>query len=504
MNRAVATSRPSLNRELKAQDIKRQSGWKSNYLIAGVAVAVIALAFILASPKEMVHWFILPAMACGILMGSDVVRWLRGLMDPFDPKGLIGLVIFYGFFIAPMFHVLWNTYGFDYTGDPRHWLGVVGCANFLGLVFYKLAQRWSFKRTAPVTTVWQLVPSRMLPILATFTVIACTAQFYFYFVVLRRGGAMAGFEAARGYGWLLMLGDPLLILLLTGFICWTSTPRHDRNWLLIAMTLAIAALAQLIWSGLRGSRSTFVVGVFWTVGLMHYYWRRLRPVHLLLGLACLVPFLYVYGFYKSGGWRAVKALEWGESLERLERRTGRDIYGVLLGDLARADVQARIANGVAEGLNDYRLRYGLTYVAALSKLVPSFAWQELAGSLSFKDQWGKSKAFVDLNEGKGRYHPIYYPCSRVFGLSGEAMLNFGLAGVPLIWLIFGLTVGWLRRKRETLSAQDTRWPLLLFLFYVVMLATVSDLDNMVFTVVKGGLAVFFCIFLWSRRGKEDN
>jgi hypothetical protein len=447
MNRAAATSRPALDREIKAQvDIKSQSGWVANYLIAGAAVVAISFALILGRPKEMVHWFVIPAMACGTLMGADVVRWLRGALDPFDPKGLIGVVIFYGFFIAPMLHVLWNTYGFDYTGDPRHWLGVVGCVNVLGLIFYKLAQRWSFRRTAPITTVWQLVPSRMLLILATATIIACTAQFFFYFVVLRRGGAMAGFEAVKGYGWLLMLGDPMLILLLTGFICWTSTVRRDRNWLLIAMTLAIAALAQLIWSGLRGSRGAFVVGVFWTVGLIHFYWRRLRSVHLLLGLACLVPFMYFYGFYKSGGWEAVQAMQAGEKMERLERRTGRNIYGVLLGDLARADVQARIANGVAEGLHDYQVRYGLTYLSALSKLVPYFAWQELAGSLSFKDQWGKGKAFTDLNEGKGRYHPLHHPCSRVFGLSGEAMLNFGLPGVPLIWLIFGLTVGWLRRK----------------------------------------------------------
>jgi hypothetical protein len=501
MNRAVATSRPALDREFKVQDIKRQSGWKSNYLIAGVAVGVIALVFILGGPKEMVHWFVLPAMACGILMGSDVVRWLQGLMDPFDPKGLIGIVIFYGFFIAPMLHVYWNIYGSEliFTGDPRHWLAVVGCANFLGLILYKLAQRWSFKRTAPVTTVWQLIPVRILPILAIATVIAFCAQFYFYFVVLRRGGASADLQIATGYGWLIMLSDPLPILFLTAFIAWTSTPRGNRNWLLIAITLAIGAMAQFIWVGLRGSRSATVYGVFWAVGLVHYYWRRLRPVHLLLGLAILVPFLYVYGFYKSGGWRAVKALEVGESLERVERRTGRTIYGVLLGDLARADVQARIANEIAERHNGYQLRYGLTYLAALSKLIPRTAWELLVGNLSFKDDWGKAKAFSDLNNGKGVYHPKYWRPSQVYGLSGEAMLNFGFAGVPWAWFIFGLVVGWARRKRETLAPGDTRWVLMLFLSLLLTIATISDLDNIVFVAFQIGFIVYICIYLWSRK-----
>ncbi len=504
-NSALPVGAPSISGALESQADMRAggTGWLGDYVIAGIAVVSITLGLMTVTPK-MVHWFVLPAMLCGLLMGADVVRWLRGSIDPFDPKGLIGFITFFGFFIAPMLHVYWQIYTVDFTGDPRHWLGIIASFNALGLVLYKMTQRWSFKHTEPVRTVWEIVPIRLLPVLGVITVVAASAQFYFYFVVLRRmvrlAGGQAEYLAVKGYGWLLMLGDPLLILLLTGFITWTVTPRRNRNWVVIAIVLAFAAVGQFIWVGLRGSRSAIVVGVFWAVGLVHYYWRRLRPLSLVLGFICLVGFLYLYGFYKSAGWRAVEAIEAGESLERLERLTGRSIHSVLLGDLARADVQARIAYGVVEGHNNYQFRYGRTYLAALSKLIPFTIWEAL-GALSFKDDWGKGKAFVDLTEGKGWYHPVYHPCSRVFGLSGEAMLNFGLPGIPIAWFIFGLMVGWLRRKRETLTRDDTRWPLMLFLSFVAMMATVSDTDNIVFATFRGGLVVGLCIFLWSHKIK---
>jgi hypothetical protein len=475
-----------------------------SYILAGVGVGAVAVFFFLTG-AGFYHWFVLPAMACGVLAGADMVRWLRGFLDSFDPKGLIGIVIFYGFFIAPLLHVYWNFYTVDLTGDPRYWLGVTAAINVLGLVFYKICQRWSYKHTAPVLTRWRLIQARLLPILTVATLVGVSAEFYYNFVVLRQIARVANpnldLQLTMGYGWLLMLGDPLLILFLTAFISWTVTPERNRNLLVTALVLSLALLSQLVWVGLRGSRSATVVGVFWCVGLIHHYWRRVRPVHLLLGLFCLVTFMYFYGFYKSGGWQAVRALEAGMGVNRLERQTGRNLYSVLLGDLARADIQARIANGVTDGINNYQLRYGLTYLAALSKLIPQTLWLVVVGDLSFKDDWGKGKAFVDLDEGKGKFDPLYHPCSRVFGLSGEAMLNFGLPGVPLAWLVFGLWVGWLRRKSMTMATDDTRWPLALFFAYVAVLATVSDLDLLVYAIFNCGFLIFVCIFLWSGKGE---
>lgn len=50
------------------------SGWFSDYLIAGLVVLVISFLFLVAEPK-ILHWFVIPTAACGLMMGADVVRW---------------------------------------------------------------------------------------------------------------------------------------------------------------------------------------------------------------------------------------------------------------------------------------------------------------------------------------------------------------------------------------------------------------------------------------------
>jgi hypothetical protein len=182
----------------------------------------------------------------------------------------------------------------------------------------------------------------------------------------------------------------------------------------------------------------------------------------------------------------------------LETETGRNMYDVLLGDLARADVQARIANEIMEPDHNYKLRYGRTYLFALAKLIPATIRQYL-----FKDpslmSWSKGKAFIELNEGEASFDAQSNWGTRAFGLGGEAMLNFGLLGVPVAWLFFGLILGIFRRKRDTLAIQDSRWALVPFVSYWLAITPLWDLDVLVFRTVTGGFMAMVCIFLWSQR-----
>lgn len=478
------------------------AGLLSSYVIAAVLVLVIAFFFLLAVPKT-VHWFIIPAMACGVLVGADLVRLWRGALDTFDPKGLMAIIVFYGWFIAPLLHVLWQTYGFDYTGDPRNWLGVAASANAIGIIFFKISQRRAFKRTAPVRTNWTLMPQFILPVLICAAVIGIAAQGVFYWKFMAATRMADPALAMQGTGWLLLLGDGMPALFTAGLITWTRSPRRGRSWVIIVMVLLTLATVQFIWSGLRGSRSAFVGLMFYAVCLVHFYWRRLRPIHLLLGIVCLLPFMYFYGFYKGGGGgaQALEAIESSEVRGRLEKQTKRTFRGMLLGDLARADVQARIANEIVEGNNKYQLRYGKTYLSALSKLIPKTIWEYTIGGLSFKDRWNKSFAFVELDSGKVTVAGYFPQASRIYGLSGEAMLNFGLLGVPFVWLLYGGAMGWFRRKMYTMPGNDTRWVLMPLLIGSLMFMPAGDVDNSLFALFKGGLVLFFCTFMWSHKVK---
>jgi hypothetical protein len=89
--------------------------------------------------------------------------------------------------------------------------------------------------------------------------------------------------------------------------------------------------------------------------------------------------------------------------------------------------------------------------------------------------------------------------TRVFGLTGEAMLNFGLAGVPVAWILYGFLMGWVRRKMVSLPEMDSRLAFLPCLIGPIMGLPTGDLENFLFTVIKGGTVIFLCTLFWSRR-----
>jgi len=480
----------------------------ANYLIAGAIVAIITLLFIIAQPKTC-DWFILPAIFCGILMGADVVSWLRGQIDVFDPKGLIGCVVFYGFFLAPILHVFWNYYGphLRFHDNPQHWLLMAIAANAAGLPLYKGAQYWAYKHTGPLRTTWRVVPQRILPVLACLAPVALGTWLYFN-RLMWQSGAVEDFVsrqmAGQGTGWAMLFGGEFLgVLLLMGLISWMIAHRMDCSWRTCAVILFIGVVAQLLLTAFIGIRGLILQGIFWIAGLIHYYWRRLSIIYLLIGFICFLPFMYFYSFYKDlmqpEMLTSLKVIEQSKDLERV---TSRNIHNVLLGDLARADVQARIASGIASPTHDYDLRYGQTYLFALSKLIPATIRHLFIDDPSLSS-WSKGKAFIDLNEGKGFFDLETNWGTEAFGLGGEAMLNFGLLGVPVAWLFFGLILGIFRRKRDTLTIHDSRWALVPFLSYWLAVTPLWDLDVIVFGTVTGGFISSLCVFLWSSRTKKE-
>jgi ABC-type polysaccharide/polyol phosphate export permease len=104
---ALETARQtSLHRRMYPQD-----GNLNDAAIAGVIGVVLTGLFAMATPAVL-HWFLLPVWICGMLIGKDGVAWVRGKMDIFDVKGMVGIVGYHFFFLSP---VLWIFY----EGQPK-------------------------------------------------------------------------------------------------------------------------------------------------------------------------------------------------------------------------------------------------------------------------------------------------------------------------------------------------------------------------------------------------
>jgi hypothetical protein len=159
----------------------------------------------------------------------------------------------------------------------------------------------------------------------------------------------------------------------------------------------------------------------------------------------------------------------------------------LLGDLARADSNAYILHNLVKDPGEYGYRWGLTYAGAFIILVPRNFWPDRP---EFKVEAGTEAQL-------GKAGP--WRSSRVYGLSGEALLNFGPAGVVPMFAIYGGFLGCYRRKLVSWQSQDSRIFLAPFFTTLMAMALVSDSDNLVFGAVTQGALVFAAIFTASTR-----
>src|SRR6185312_11717822 len=71
--------------------------------------ASIVMGWALFNPA-MQNWIAIPIFACGVLTAVDAVAWIRRRVDIFDPIGVLGFLGVHFFFLAPIFHIVWNTW----------------------------------------------------------------------------------------------------------------------------------------------------------------------------------------------------------------------------------------------------------------------------------------------------------------------------------------------------------------------------------------------------------
>jgi len=474
---------------------------RGDYAIAIVCVTVLSLMFI-AINRSVFHWFILPAMACGILAGVDIVRWLRGRLELFDPRTIIAGLAFYGFFIAPILHVIWDRFGVGdemvVFGDWRPWLGGMAALNALGLLAYRLAHNQAFRRSAPSGTSWRINRKKFYPVFALALALSITGVVTYLWQLGGISGVVDAYEknqeAFVGKGWLLVFAWPLAVLsFIIVVYLWTDRNGKDRYRLSTGMLLmSVAGIVHFALLGWYGSRCATVWALFWMAGIIHYRFRKLPAKMMAIGLIFLITFMYFYGFYKEQKRDSLEVLR-SPSLWLEPGGYSRDLKYLLLGDLARADSNAFILHNLVKDPGDYDYRWGLTYAGGLAILIPTEIWRDRP--------YFKVDAGTEAQFGKA----ASWASSRVYGLSGEALLNFGPLGVICMFALFGAILGWYRKKLASWDPADARMYLAPFFALMFLVALISDSDNLVFAAVTQGALITTAIFLASdRRARKGN
>lgn len=455
-------------------------------LVLSVYACALTLTVFVALSDQFWHWFVAPVAMSGILIGIDAVDWMRGRVDLFDPIGLSGAFGWFFFFFAPLLTVA-TGYWLIYVEPPaerRDWLGWMALLNLLGLIVYRGVRLIYFQRERRIATFWDIDRKRFYVLGAAALVVTAFLQIYVYSSL---GGIQGFIEAAtdqrairqnlQGFGQVFMISESFPIIALMMFVVYASNQKSPsyRSWLVLGIVLLIYFALKIFFGGLRGSRNNTIWGLFWALGLVHFWIRPITRKVALIGLIFLITFMYVYGFYKNAGLDVMRLIENPTARVELERETRRDLPTLLLGDLGRSDVQAFLLYQLARPDSDYEYALGRTYIAAFAVLIP----RSLIERMPSKTLEGTEALY-----GKGSYIPIDFEASQLYGIAGEAMLNFGFLAAPVSFIIFGLANCSVRRWLSGLAPGDARllfFPFLsLFCFY--MLA--CDLENIVFDVIK--------------------
>lgn len=459
------------------------------------------------------HWFVVPVYMCGVVISIDAVRWVRGKMDTFDPRGLVGMFGCNFFVLSPILTAYYksNSIGHVTMDDVRLWLGLMAFLNFIGILVFKFVENRVSQRQFVAKKLWTENTERSLLILplAVLVIAACHAYF-----VLKSGGISA-YIAHRTYGDISILaggvglgpinviGRALPIMLLITITVWFRRSGREASFVKIGIVLFVFLVTQFLVAGMTGSRAAIMWALFWAVGIIHFFWRPIPIKLVLVSIIPLVLFLYLYGFYKEMGTKSFGVFTGQTSLKSLEHESKRTFAKVLVGDMGRSDVQAGILSSITDSNHDYDYWYGKTYLTSGVSMVPRRIWP------AKPEDNGKVIAGSEILYGKGSYagrHTVGIGkrATRIYGLAGEAMLNFGIWGILPAFAVWGFIVGVIRRKVLNYPAGDMRLLVAPYWMLTTFFLLIQDLDNFVETSVFNLLVPAFLVWCISLKSFNNN
>jgi len=442
----------------------------------------------------MLHWFVIPVFVSGVLIGVDCFAWLRNRLDLFDPLGWVGAYGYYFFFIAPLLTVLRRYHTPELNEPPnwRDWMGWMAVLNLGGLIVYVFVRRFLENRKQRSSSTLFFRYNSLVLLMAAALPVTALVQILTYVSFGGIWGFMEAFsnssDAFDGMGWIFLIGESFPSLLALFVLVYKRKILKRAPWAAISLMIAAFFITKLLFGGLRGSRSNTVWAIFWLVGAIHL-WIKPIPRHFLMaGVALLVAFMYFYGFYKQQGIDGLETIQSQDEMQSKSERNGRTLDTVLLGDLARSETQAYELQRLS-AVGDYDYAGGATYVSALTVLIPK----------SIRPDWIPSKVAkgTEALHGNGSYSWDYRKASQVYGLAGEAMLNFTPISVPFVFAALAFVVVRIRAMLS-LHPDDARRLLLPFLVIGCIVVLNSDLDNIVVFLLTTSLPIFLVLKFCTR------
>lgn len=434
---------------------------------------------------------LIPITLGGVLIGAELVRVISLKLDLLSPRSIISIFGVYFFYLVPVLHLALDHW-LSYIPSPDNWQNALG--NFaryqaICIIIYLFAVSFS---TPPPNKryVNERLFSRWAKALIFLGFVAWMA------VAISFGGPVGYLQSLinetaelSGYGTILILAECWPSILLALILILKRRQLETRPGLLVLLFISFVLL-QFIVGGLRGSRALtvwpFLIGLI----ICHLVVRKISVRTLISIAVVLFGFSWVYSIYKSAAGDIVNLFTGDQTTGELADQTGRGVEMLATEDFGRAGVQTLVYSHIQSG---WDWTWGETYLGDFFKFVPdqlhSFEWRD------------KTAVATEMFYGLPSEDLGGFKSSRILGLTGEAMVNFGLLGPIVIFVLFGLFVG----KAEQYFNESKQNPeatgsalIAAVLPAISILMLISDFDNLVLFFLKYAFPLILLAWLSSR------
>lgn len=448
-------------------------------LIASMCSILLGLIF----PELTPHLLIIVSFS-GALASADFIDVVRRQRDFFSPRSLVSLIMVIAVYVSPVVHISLEAYPKNITlpDDMVEAFTELATLHLIGLSLYFFILR-IFPTDTTIENVKQTNATESAPYINSLrrwtTVLGLVSLGVFAYTVMYVGGPQSWFlgqidRSARGVlsGAVLSFAEAFPVLFFIAYSLYLKSsslsPTQIRTRIVIAIVLLLAI--TFLTSGLRGSRANIVWPTLSALAMIHLLFFRIRLRVLVIIALIGATYAGAYDIYKKTGPEGLEQLQSG-SVDSLNDYVG---YGfgpaqLLLGDFSRTGVQTVLLDRWNSG--SFRPYLGVTYVGDTIEFIPGAERVEALPS--------KSVAGTEVLYGEGSSITRTRLSTRIYGLPGEALINFGPLGGILIFFPYAVIVSLIERAYKRAEAGVAIGPAIFvpLLLPATVLTFLSDLDN---------------------------
>ncbi|WP_312157520.1 hypothetical protein [Acinetobacter variabilis] len=470
---------------------------KNNELI--IFLFVINLIFFIRYNIDYTLFFLQFNLCC-ILLLNLIYKSVRLGSNLFYPLPITCIILLISCVIAPIISFGEKHYMFLPSRDIdwEKYLFLISLLYSIGIVFfYIVTKALLVEKKIYIFDDATINKTHLIIISMIFLIFSLVTQI----LIFLKFGGIVGYltqwtedrDALDGFGIWYMFAEPFPIILLVFLILLIGRKKILNNkykW--IILLFIIFFISKLLFGGFRGSRSNTIWGLFLFAGIVHIYLFKLKKIHYILGILFLSGFMSIYAVYKTYG---VEAFSGDYTIEDTNRYEGNPLLSIYLGDFSRATVNAfQLAQ--LNDLGNYNYKWGQTYLYTSTMILPPIK--------NIYTGYGKNSAGYEIiNNQNINPEKDFFHNSRVFGLYGEGILNFGPVFALFLFLFMAIFVVFLDNFCRGFLVSKVYIFLIPFLANLSFLFVVSDSDNIVFFLLKDGfLFIVYLVLIqnFSRKG----